>query len=95
MKSLDTIMDLVAAEFGVTRKEMRSQPRHTLLADTRHAFIKVAIECGGHVPLIANALNRHRTAVIKGYPAACDKYDVLPDFRFKVDRIITAIAMSQ
>ena len=84
-------MDLVCAEFGVTREEMRSQPRHTLLADARHALIKVAIEKGGHVPLIANALNRHRTAVIKGYQAACDKFDVDPQFRASVDRTKSAL----
>lgn len=84
-------MDLVAAEFGVTRDRLISKDCTEAISDARQAVVKVAFDAGLEHKLIAPAFKRTRTFSNKAYAFASNKYDVIPEFRSKVDKVVAAL----
>ena len=80
-------MDLVAAEFGVTKEKMAGFDRHKPIPDARHAFILIAYRMGHNQQQIANALNCCLSTVEKGIKVAQNKSDTESAFRWTVDYI--------
>lgn len=84
-------MDLVAAEFGVTKEDLLGRDRHRNKADAKQAMVMVARDTGWTVMGLGPKIGRHYTAVVKSRQFAADKYDVDTKFRSKVDRIKAAL----
>ncbi len=84
-------MDLVAAEFGVTKENLMGRDRHRNMADAKQAMVMVARDTGWTVIGLGHQIGRHYTAVVKSRQFAYNKYETEPKFRLKVDRIKAAL----
>ena len=84
-------MDLVAAEFGVTKEQLLGRDRHKNLADAKQAMVMVARDTGWTVMGLGSKIGRHYTAVVKSRQFASNKYQTEPKFRLKVDHIKSAL----
>ena len=63
---MEIALEEVCKEFGLSRDQIVKGGREQKVAEPRHIFCYIALQCGYKAPEIATYINRDRTTILNG-----------------------------